>query len=279
MVSQHQGDLEDLSTYDDYEKNLDLYQQMYEHQPQLLVADKHPQYLSTQLARRMADESGDALKFMDVQHHHAHIGACMAENNLPREHGKVLGIAMDGLGFGEDGTIWGGEFLLADYLGFERLARFKPVAMIGGAQAIKAPWRNTYAHIVSAIGWQQFDEQYQGTDLHTFLSSQPLATMDQMLAKGVNVPLASSCGRLFDAVSAALGICRELAHFEGQGAIELEMQVNEAQLAEATPYPFELYHDNDGLMTIDPGPMWQALLGDLKTGSPSVTSPPASTQA
>src|SRR5437588_351543 len=126
----------------------------------------------------------------------------------------VLGIALDGLGFGEDGTIWGGEFLLADYRGYQRIATFKPVAMVGGVQAIREPWRNTYAHLVSGPSWAQFVERFGALELYRYLITKPLPTIDRMLETGLNVPLASSCGRLFDAVAAALGLCADQALFE-----------------------------------------------------------------
>src|ERR1043165_5146160 len=150
IVSQHQGDLEDVSTFEDYQKNLHLYSRIYDHQPQLLVADMHPEYLSTKLAKQRA--TTDNLSLIEVQHHYAHIASCMVENGVPLDASPVMGVAIDGLGFGEDGTIWGGEFLLADYRGYRRLAAFKPVAMVGGVQAIREPWRNPSAHLRAGGG-------------------------------------------------------------------------------------------------------------------------------
>ncbi len=150
VLSQHQGDLEDAATFDDYEKNLDLYRALFDHVPQALACDMHPEYLSTKLARKRAE--AESLPLVEVQHHHAHLAACLAENDWPLDAPRVLGIALDGLGYGSDGTIWGGEFLFGDYRGFERLATFKPVAMPGGAQAAREPWRNLYAHLVGRDG-------------------------------------------------------------------------------------------------------------------------------
>ncbi len=120
-----------------------------------LVADLHPEYLSAKLAREMAQARGVPL--IEVQHHHAHVAACLAENGRPLAAPPVLGIVLDGLGWGDDGTIWGGEFLLADYRGYERLASFAPVAMPGGASAVREPWRNLYAHLARSIGWAELD--------------------------------------------------------------------------------------------------------------------------
>ena len=219
ILSQHQGDLEDVSTFEDYQKNLQLYSKIYDHRPRMLVADMHPEYLSAKLAKQRSTD--DKLPLLEVQHHHAHIASCMVENGIALDAPPVLGIAIDGLGFGGDGTIWGGEFLLADYRSYRRVAAFKPVAMVGGVQAIREPWR-TYAHLVAAQGWAQFVENFSTLDLYRYLSAKPLKTIDRMLETGLNVPLASSCGRLFDAVAAALGLCADHALFEGQGAMELE---------------------------------------------------------
>ncbi len=269
ILSQHQGDLEHPATYDDYLKNLALYKKLYDHEPKLLVADKHPEYLSTKLAQ--SDATSGHLPLTAVQHHHAHIASCMAENGIELDTEPVLGVALDGLGFGDDGTIWGGEFLLADYRGYDRLATFKPIAMLGGAKAIRQPWRNTYAHLMSEIGWPQFAMNFSQLEIFTYLDAKPRETLDQMLIKGVNSPLASSCGRLFDAVAAAIGVCRGEAQYEGQGAIELEALVDEKQLREeddALGYPFAIPKLNgDGLPYIEPIAMWQALLGDLHMGA------------
>ncbi|HEX4862090.1 MAG TPA: carbamoyltransferase HypF, partial [Rhizomicrobium sp.] len=177
ILSQHQGDLEDAATFDDYQKNLALYRDLYSHRPRAIAADMHPEYLSTKLAKEHA--RGAAMH--EVQHHHAHIASCMAENGLPIDAPPVLGVVLDGLGYGADGTIWGGEFLSADYLGFERLASLKPVAMIGGAQAIPEPWRNTYAHLVAAFGWEDFEERFGDLPLAAYLRAKPRASIDRML--------------------------------------------------------------------------------------------------
>ena len=270
IVSQHQGDLEDVDTFEDYQKNLDLYANLYDHHPQVLVSDLHPEYLSTKLAKQAA--TTQRLPLIEVQHHHAHIASCLVENGVPLTTPPVLGIALDGLGFGTDGTLWGGEFLLADYRSFQRLATLKPISMIGGAQAMREPWRNTYAHLMSSLGWEQFASQFGSLELYAYLAEKPRQTIDRMLKRGLNVPLASSCGRLFDAVAAAVGLCRDLALFEGQAAIELEMVADAAYLQAADDsqaYPFTVATLPDtGLTYLEPRPMWQALLGDLQSQVP-----------
>jgi hydrogenase maturation protein HypF len=268
ILSQHQGDLEEVSTFEDYQKNLQLYAKIYDHRPHLLVADMHPEYLSAKLAKQCADS--DNIPLMEVQHHHAHIASCLVENGVARDAPPVLGIAIDGLGYGDDGTIWGGEFLIASYRGYRRVATFKPVAMVGGVQAIREPWRNTYAHLVAGMGWAQFAENFSGLDLYRYLIAKPVSTIDRMLETGINVPLASSCGRLFDAVAAALGLCADHAVFEGQGAMELEALTESWCPAAAEPaYPFAITEGAaNGLLYLDPSPMWLGLLDDLSRQTP-----------
>jgi hydrogenase maturation protein HypF len=263
ILSQHQGDLEDVSTFEDYQKNLQLYSKIYDHKPRLLVADMHPEYLSAKLAKQRA--AAEDLPLLEVQHHHAHIASCLAENGVARDAPPVLGIAIDGLGFGDDGTIWGGEFLLADYRGYRRMGAFKPVAMVGGVQAIREPWRNTYAHLKAGMGWDKFVEKFSALELHRYLNTKPLQTVDRMLERGLNVPLASSCGRLFDSVAAALRLCADQAIFEGQGAMELEALAQSWRPSAAdSPYDFRITEQPAGeLLYLDPSPMWDGLLEDL----------------
>ncbi|HEY9602411.1 MAG TPA: carbamoyltransferase HypF [Allocoleopsis sp.] len=293
ILSQHLGDLENAAAFNAYQATLNLYLNLFEHKPTAIAIDKHPEYLSTKLGKELA--AANQLQLHSIQHHHAHIAACMAENRLPLNSSPVLGIALDGLGYGEDGTLWGGEFLLADYREFKRLAKFKPVAMIGGEQAIYQPWRNTYAQLITAFNWDDLQQQYKDLDLFAFLEKQPTKLLNQLLAKGINSPLASSCGRLFDAVAAALGICREACSYEGQGAIEMEAIINNHSLndvEESLAYPFWIANLNSRqerlksgadstliaeenkilntipLLSIEPQPMWQALLKDLKQNTP-----------
>ena len=270
MVSQHQGDLEDLSTFDDYVKNLELYRQLYEVDLKTVAVDLHPEYISSKFATNELIPEHRSTR-VDVQHHHAHIASCLVENDVPLDTPKVLGIALDGLGYGSDNTLWGGEFLLADYTSFKRIGRFKPVAMMGGAQAIKEPWRNSYAQIMNAMPWKDFIKTYSDVDLYTFLKSKPLELLEKMLSEGINSPQASSCGRLFDAVAAAVGLCRETAQYEGQGAIELEMQIESFNHYCTDIHSFNAYsirvenhEDPTKLIEIDPAPMWPELLRDLQ---------------
>jgi hydrogenase maturation protein HypF len=270
ILSQHIGDLENAATYADYRHNLELYCRLYQHEPTRLVIDRHPEYLSSQLGREWAEQAGLGLDL--VQHHHAHVAACLGDNAWPLEAGPVLGVALDGLGYGDAGELWGGEFLLADYRSMERLGTFKPVALLGGARAMREPWRNTYAHLVAEMGWAAFKLNFEDLELCGFLESKPLAALAAILSAARLAPLASSCGRLFDAVAAAVDVCRESSSYEAQAAIELESLVDPTTLLDeddALAYPFAVPRlGGTGLPYIEPLAMWQALLGDLVLGTP-----------
>jgi len=227
-----------------------------------IAIDRHPDYLSTKYGQQLADEL--SLPLQQVQHHHAHIAAVMADNNLPLDCKSVLGIALDGLGFGEDGTIWGGEFLLADYHGFQRVGRFQPVAMPGGAAAIHEPWRNTLAHLLPL--WDTVSTTFSDTDIIRFLNNKPVAMMHSMLASGLNAPLASSCGRLFDAVAAAVGLYRDRVDCEAQAAIALEQAASACFDRETARYTYQTC-DEHGCLQLNWQPMWLELLGDIQNGT------------
>ncbi|MEQ8540862.1 MAG: carbamoyltransferase HypF [Coleofasciculus sp. D1-CHI-01] len=270
ILSQHLGDLENAAAFNAYQTTLNLYLNLFNHKPSAIATDKHPEYLSTKLGQELA--TANNLTLHSIQHHHAHIAACMAENGIPLTTPPVLGIALDGLGYGEDGTLWGGEFLLADYQGFKRLGKFKPIAMIGGEQAIYQPWRNTYAHLMAALNWNRLKQEYGDLDLIQFLDQKPHPLLNQLIEKGINSPLASSAGRLFDAVAAALGICRADCSYEGQAAIEMETLVTPDSLnyvKEVGAYPFNIGKlDQETELILDPSPLWLALLDDLQQTMP-----------
>jgi hydrogenase maturation protein HypF len=280
VLSHHIGDLEQARTYIDYDRAVEQYLQLFEQQPQGLAVDLHPEYLSRKLGLALAGQRGIALT--GVQHHHAHIAACMAENGMALDSEALLGIALDGLGYGEEGALWGGEFLLADYRGYRRLGGLAPVPMPGAARAVREPWRNTYAQLTAAVGWEYLD----GTDsrgaepleLLQFLRGKPRALLDAMIARRINSPPASSCGRLFDAVAAAIGICREQALYEGQAAMELEAVLDRPTLeteSDELAYPFGIRSQRcaspagaGAFLQLGTGPMWQALLADLRRRAP-----------
>ncbi len=258
-LSQHMGDLENYQTYEDYLKNLDLYQRLYDFRPDAIVIDQHPEYLSSKRGRQWAEQQN--LPLIEVQHHHAHIAACMADNHWRLDQGQVIGVALDGLGFGDDGSLWGGEFMLADYSDYHRLGSFKPVALPGGHKAMLEPWRNTFAQLYQNCDWLDLSQQYAELDLFQYLKQKPLETLQRMIQSNTNAPLSSSCGRLFDAVAAAVGLSADGISYEGQAAIELEALIQPQHLQQAIAYPFDI--DHGAVALINPAAMWQALIQDL----------------
>jgi hydrogenase maturation protein HypF len=272
ILSQHLGDLAQVQNFTAYQETLDRYLQLFEHQPQVIAIDRHPDYLSSKLGQALAEANG--LPLATVQHHHAHVAACMADNGLALTSAPVLGIALDGLGYGEDGSLWGGEVLLADYGQYRRLASLQPIALLGGTQAMVQPWRSTYAHLMHALGWEALADRYGHLELVQWLAQKPRVQLDRMLQQGLHSPLASSCGRLFDAVAAAVGLCRDRASYEGQGAMQLEALARIGlDLVGGQGYAWDLISPvptNSPALSpewvIDPTPMWQELLADLQVG-------------
>ncbi|MBO1045372.1 MAG: carbamoyltransferase [Aphanizomenon flos-aquae LD13] len=264
ILSQHLGDLENASVFNAYQETLNLYLNLFQHKPEIIAIDKHPEYLSSKLGKQLA--TVNHIKLAEIQHHHAHIAACMAENQISLDTKPILGIAFDGLGYGEDGTLWGGEFLLADYQSFQRLATFKPMPMIGGKQAIYQPWRNTYSQLINAFSWQEIPEQYRDLAIIKFLEHKNPKLLNQIIEKGINSPLTSSVGRLFDAVAAAIGICPEQCSYEGQAAIEMEAIADTNILnndKETLNYSFKL-EKSANIYYIDTSPTWREILNDIK---------------
>jgi hydrogenase maturation protein HypF len=239
ILSQHLGDLEQAAAWTAYQETVHRYLTLFDHQPTAIAVDRHPDYLASKWGRQLATEWNQPV--YEVQHHHAHIAACLVEHGHPLDGPPVLGIVLDGLGYGADDTLWGGEFLLADYRDFQRLGHLEAIALLGGAQAMKQPWRNTYAHLVTALGWDTLMADFSDVPLVQFLARQPRGLLDQMLATGLRSPRASSAGRLWDAVAAAVGCCPETVSYEGQGAIALEALVT-AGGSEAG-YPFRVLRE------------------------------------
>ena len=213
FLSQHIGDLENLATEAFFRLTIDHLKRILDITPQALVCDQHPDYLSTQWALTQD------MPVIQVQHHHAHVVACMAEHKLS---GPVMGLAFDGTGLGEDGTVWGGELLVADEAGYRRAAHLETAPMPGSAAAVKEPYRMALAYLALTYG-----ERLNGLDL-PFLSlvdANKANHVLEMVRKRINAPLTSSLGRLFDGVAAILGL-RLTAAFEGQAAMELEMMAD-----------------------------------------------------
>lgn len=270
VLSHHIGDLDDAATLNDFERALVLYRDLLGAAPSAIVCDLHPGYRSAIAASKMAQTLKRPV--IKVQHHHAHIASCMAENGRALDAADVLGIALDGLGYGDHGEIWGGEFLLASYGSYERLATFKPVAMLGGDQASREPWRNLYAHLMAEMGWSAFSMNFADLDVFKALESKPRKILNTMLSDGINAPKASSCGRLFDAAAAAIGLCFELQGYEGEAAASLEAVADPAALQSqdgTLDYPFTIPRlKGSNLPYIEPLAAWNALLGDLILKAP-----------
>jgi hydrogenase maturation protein HypF len=211
FISHHIGDLENLETFGSFTAGIEHFKRLFDLQPEVVAHDLHPEYLSTKYALSLP---AYVLK-IGVQHHHAHIASCLADNELD---GDVIGVAFDGLGYGEDGRLWGGEFFVADYARARRIAHLSYIPMPGGAQAIREPWRMAAVYLHRALG----DEfLHSGLPFVQRLNRQAWATLKQMAARGINSPETSSVGRLFDAVASLLGV-RDTVNYEGQAAIELE---------------------------------------------------------
>ena len=253
FLSQHVGDLENAEAFRFFEETIAHLRRMLGVDPQVIAHDLHPDYLSTQWACAQR-----GTKRIAVQHHHAHVAACMAENRLE---GRVIGLALDGAGYGTDGRIWGGEVLAADYRSFERLAHLAYVPMPGGAAAIREPWRMAVSHLVAHFGRGFLDLPL---DFVARLDQRRTEVVLRMLERGLNSPLTSSCGRLFDAVSALVGIRQEV-NYEAQAAIELEMVAGEDEDGEV--YPLDVAPDEGGWQ-IRTGPLFAALVADLGRGVP-----------
>jgi hydrogenase maturation protein HypF len=203
FVSHHIGDLENYETLRSFTAGIEHFGRLFDVCPEVVAHDLHPEYLSTKYAREL-----DGVELFGVQHHHAHIASCLADNG---EAGPVLGVAFDGTGYGTDGTIWGGEFLRADLRGFERLGHLAAVPMPGGAAAIKQPWRMAAAYL---------EDDTAGLEVFRRNEARWPSVLS-MARSGTNSPLTSSAGRLFDAVASLLGL-RDTINYEGQAAIELE---------------------------------------------------------
>ncbi|MCG5235452.1 carbamoyltransferase HypF [Xanthobacter oligotrophicus] len=258
LLSHHLGDLDEPATGDAFETALADYTALFAHRPAVVAVDLHPDYRATRLGEDLAATAG--LPLERVQHHHAHMAAAMAEAGWRRADGPVVGIALDGLGLGADGTVWGAEILVCDYRTSRRVARLSPIPLAGGDAASREPWRVLLAHLDRALGRSAVDGDPR---LAALFAGKPLLTLRAMMDKGLNAPLASSAGRLFDAVAALLGLAPDRLSHEGEAAMALEA----AAEGEAPPYPFALRADG-WPFEIDPAPLFKGLVADLHAGRP-----------
>jgi hydrogenase maturation protein HypF len=245
--SSHIGDLENLETLNFFEREIERFKRICHVEPEIVAYDMHPGYLSTRYALSCSQETKVA-----VQHHHAHIAACMAENHI---HDEVIGVALDGTGYGEDGAVWGGEFLLTTAADYRRAAHLKYVLMPGGETAIRQPWRMALSYL-----YRCFEEDFGELDIDFVRRIDPADwdVLKKMLAYNLNTLPTSSMGRLFDAVSVLLEY-RQRTNYEGQPAIELEMMADEHQ---EECYDFDMEALPGGIV-IDPDPMIREIVDDI----------------
>jgi hydrogenase maturation protein HypF len=211
FVSQHIGDLENYETFAAFVETVEHFKQLFDIAPAIVAHDLHPQYLSTRYALGLG-----GVRRVAVQHHHAHIVSCMAEHGLD---GPVIGVALDGLGYGADGAIWGGEFLLSRRSSYRRRAHFRYVALAGGDTAIRQPWRSALAYLLDAGRHDPISLGLPGWD---GINASNIQIVQTMIRQRINTVPTSSCGRLFDAVASIIGLRHEV-NYEGQAAVELEM--------------------------------------------------------
>ena len=271
ILSHHMGDLENAKTFADYARSIDAYQRLFEHRAGDHRGRSASGLLSTKLGHNLAEQR--RLPLAEVQHHHAHIAACLAENGVALDAAPVIGVALDGLGYGDDGTTLGRRVPAGRLPRLPSAWRRSSRSPCPAAPRRSASRGATHTRICMAeMGWARFAREYDEMPLHAFLRAKPRAVLDGMIAGGVNTPLASSCGRLFDAAAAAVGVCRERAEYEGQAAAEFEALVDADTLAhedERLAYPFAIPRlKSSKLPYVEPLGMWQALLGDLIEATP-----------
>ncbi|PLX77489.1 MAG: carbamoyltransferase HypF [Desulfuromonas sp.] len=247
-LSQYIGDLKNDEVYGSFCRTIDHLEGLLEIKPKVIAHDLHPDFYSTGYA-----EGRDDLERVPVQHHHAHLASCLAENGYEKD---AIGIIFDGLGYGIDGNIWGGEFLVGGYRSFKRMGHFSHIAMPGGDAAVKEPFRMALSYLFRVYG-----EELPDLELVRSVPKKDLQLLRQMVDKGLNSPLTSSCGRLFDGVSALLGLRRSVT-YEGQSALELEQAAD--PMADGC-YPFNLVKDEGGF-ALDYSSLISAIVDDIQAG-------------
>jgi len=250
FLSHHIGDLENLETLEAFEAAIQHYQTLFSISPQMIVADLHPNYLATRYAKQRAE--AENLPLFLIQHHHAHLAACLADFGWAADAPPVIGLIFDGTGYGPDGAIWGGEVLVGDYKNYERLYHLKYTPLAGGDLAIKTPARVALSHLWRAgLPWEEV------LPCTTELCMEERTVLRNQLELGINAVPTSSMGRLFDAAAAMIGV-RQKVNYEGQAAIEMEQLVNPL---EKGTYDFEIEGQE-----INPAPLWEALIHDKYQG-------------
>ncbi|MGB0497985.1 MAG: carbamoyltransferase HypF [Rubricella sp.] len=249
LLSHHLGDMDEPLTRAEYERAVADYTALFDHGAERAACDLHPDFFTTRYAE------GTGLPLARVQHHHAHLAACLGENGWPRDGGKVAGIILDGLGLGPDGTVWGGDVILGDYDGFERRAFLQPAPLIGGDRAQSEPWRNALVRL---------DAAGLGHLADMLFPNAPREAARTAAARGLNAPLSSSVGRLFDAVAACLGLSPMRQSYEGEAAMRLEALAGKAEADTASPYPFPQRGP-----ILETAPLFAAIADDLSRTVPA----------
>ena len=275
FLSQHIGDLDNADALEFLNQSIDHLQRILSIRPTVVAHDLHPDYFTTRFAQQLED-----VQLVPVQHHHAHVAACMAEHGLD---GSVIGVALDGTGYGADGNVWGGEILIADYAHFQRAAHFREVPLPGSEQAIKQPWRMALSYLDAAFG----DRLWSLPIPFVRHLDRPTAELVLRAARReFNSPATSSCGRLFDAVAALVGL-RQTVTYEGQAAMELEMAMDDALSSAALSDNYPVVHveqTNVGPVpkprssannsacpsfVLDPAPLIAAVVADIQAQVPT----------
>lgn len=252
FLSHHIGDMENYETLCSFEEGVAHMERLFRIRPEAIACDMHPDYMASRYARERA--AREEIPLVEVQHHHAHIAAGMAEHGLSGER-PVIGVTFDGTGFGDDGAIWGGEFLIADYAGYQRAAHLRYVPLAGGDRAVREPWRVALAHLsVAGLPW---DEDLAPLAHGRALGRDHLIVLQNQIERGLNAPPTSSMGRLFDAAAALAGV-RQTVNYEAQAAIEFEAKADSSENA-----VYKLDYANG---IIDPAPAWTELIADRQAG-------------
>ena len=258
FLSQHVGDMENMETLEHFVDTISLYERLFRIEPEIIAHDFHPDYLATKYAQELGNSG---MKLIPVQHHHAHIVSCMADN---RVESPVIGVAFDGTGMGDDGRIWGGEFLVVDYRAFNRMGQLEYLPLPGGDAAIKRPYRIAIGYILTLLGANALNQELAFMQQ---VSEVEVEVIKRQIERGINSPLTSSMGRLFDAVSALLGIRAEI-DYEGQAAVELEMAAYEGNYTnDGEAYLYQIVEDK-GKRIVRLSSLFSAIIGDLKQDIP-----------
>ena len=278
FVSQHIGDMENVETLEHFDNTVSLYKRLFHIEPEIIAHDLHPDYLTTKYAQELG---AAGMKLVPVQHHHAHIASCLADNGLE---GPVIGVTFDGTGMGADGKIWGGEFLVADYRSYRRAGHLEYLPLPGGDAAIKKPYRTGIGYILTLLGEDALNAVIATLNQVKGKQSQPasigrvteveIEVIKRQIERKINSPVTSSMGRLFDAISALLGIRGEI-DYEGQAAVELEMAAysgviaasvrDEAIASAQESYPYRIVEDK-GIRIVRLKDLLSAVIEDLQHG-------------